>query len=194
MSEIHKSLTHIFVHVDGVCVSHKLPHHLTLLILHHQDLLRLGHPANHQRSYLWKEDKEHERWSVLLWSESVAFHVYLSTLSQHTFQKHTNTHVKTRWLRAYLGEDCLVELSSWVWSGKVERWGAGGRQERRLSVQVGCKGIPILKADLEYLCVIHFRDQDQVLQSLKVSKVKVTWWGTRMKIKFFILNKCFYIA
>ena len=51
-SLLTKGLPHALVHVDGVCVLHKLSHYFPLLILYHQYLLRLGHATDHHQTNL----------------------------------------------------------------------------------------------------------------------------------------------
>ena len=72
VGEIHESLSHVFVpayqgledveeykadilQVDAVCILHELPHHLALVVLHHQHLLRLGHTGDHHQAHLQDE-------------------------------------------------------------------------------------------------------------------------------------------
>ncbi len=50
-----KGFPHVLVEVDGICVLHELSNHLPLVILHHQYLLRLGHPTYHQQTHLSQE-------------------------------------------------------------------------------------------------------------------------------------------
>lgn len=57
MSLLTQSLSHILVKVDGVGVFHKLSNHLTLVVLHHQHLLRFGHAAHHQQPHLQETKK-----------------------------------------------------------------------------------------------------------------------------------------
>ena len=52
MCEVDEGLPHVLVHVDGVRVLHELPDHLALVVLHHQHLLGLRHPADHDVSNL----------------------------------------------------------------------------------------------------------------------------------------------
>lgn len=53
-----QSLSHVLVKVDGICVLHELSDHLSLVILHHQHFLRLGHAAHHQQTHLQEEEEE----------------------------------------------------------------------------------------------------------------------------------------
>ena len=55
-----KGLSHALVHVDSVCVLHKLPHYFSLLILYHKYLLRLGHATDHHQTNLQYKRKEGE--------------------------------------------------------------------------------------------------------------------------------------
>lgn len=60
MKKLTKSLPHVLVEVNGVCVLHELPDHLALVVLHHQHLLWFGHAAHHQQTYLQEEGEEGE--------------------------------------------------------------------------------------------------------------------------------------
>ena len=64
MREVDQCFPHVFVHVDGVCVFHELPDHLSLVVLHHQNLLRFGHPRDHDVSD-FGEDRLIEQLSLL---------------------------------------------------------------------------------------------------------------------------------
>lgn len=53
-----KSFPHVLVEINGICVLHELSDHLPLVILHHQNLLWLSHPTNHQQTHLSQDIKE----------------------------------------------------------------------------------------------------------------------------------------
>lgn len=54
-------LSHVLVQVDRVSVLHELSHHLTLIVFHHQHLLRFCHAAHHQQTHLKDSERERQR-------------------------------------------------------------------------------------------------------------------------------------
>merc|ERR1719384_406528 len=52
MGQINQSLTHVFVHVNGICILYELSNNFTLIILYNENLFRLSHSGNHDVSDL----------------------------------------------------------------------------------------------------------------------------------------------
>lgn len=77
--------------------------------------------------------------------------------------------VRRQILVTHLGQDRVVELSAGrhflQGLGAQDEWG-GAAGEGGLTIQLCRQGTPVLQADLEDLHLLHFRDQDQVVQGL----------------------------
>ncbi len=55
VAEVDQRLMHGLIASQGVCVLHGLPHNVSILILHDDDLLRLCHARNHQATQLGQD-------------------------------------------------------------------------------------------------------------------------------------------
>jgi len=56
--------THVLVEIDGICVLHKLSHHLSLVVLHHQHFFWFCHPWYHDTTNLISEHTADLYWEL----------------------------------------------------------------------------------------------------------------------------------